>query len=159
MDIREFKPQDLGWLLTLNNEAVPAVNKLTEDELLHIIGLADKTFIAEDKGLLLGAVILMREGHMAEYPSKNYAWHSNKFAQHLYVDRIIIAGDVRGKGVGKKLYQEAIRLGNSQKVPLTAEVNLIPNNPASHAFHQRLGFEVSGEIEHAPDYKVRCYKK
>jgi predicted GNAT superfamily acetyltransferase len=159
MDIREFHERDFEWVLTLNNDNIPAVSGLSVEDLRHLIKIADRILIAEEDGLSLGVLILMREGHLKSYQSKNYAWLTEKFDRHLYIDRIMIGSEARGRGIGKRLYHDAAILANSLKLPLTAEVNVVPDNPASHAFHQRVGFEAVGDIDHAPDYKVRCYKK
>ncbi len=36
---------------------------------------------------------------------------------------------------------------------VTCEVNLVPPNPGSLAFHHRLGFERMGELQHIPGEK------
>ena len=159
MDVREMQERDFEWVLTLNNDNLPAVSELSLESLRHLIKTADRILIAEEDGVSLGALVLMREGHLETYSSKNYAWLTEKFDRHLYIDRIMIASEARGRGIGKRLYHDAAILANSLKLPLTAEVNVVPDNPASHAFHHRLGFEAVGDIDHASDYKVRCYTK
>ncbi|NRA87554.1 MAG: GNAT family N-acetyltransferase [Rhizobiales bacterium] len=151
-----YNEDNLKWLIKLNNACVPAVNPLTETELSYIIEQSDFCMIAYEDKQPLGAVILLREGKAVT--SKNYAWHSAKSDKHLYVDRIIISEQARGLGIGRQLYEFAFNAAKQQSVPLTAEVNTIPDNPQSHAFHEKLGFKIIGEITHEPDYAVKFYK-
>lgn len=154
--IRKYDFRDLGWLLELNNACVPSVDSHSAETLAKNISFCTHTLIAERYGVPLGAVMLMRES--TDYASRNYAWHNENNDQHLYVDRIIVSEDARGLGVGKKLYKYAIMAAQADNIPLTAEVNTIPNNPQSHAFHRALGFDIAGETEHEPGYAVRFYR-
>lgn len=154
--IRKYDSRDLNWLVELNNLCVPSVDPHTAETMTENIAFCNHILIADRYGVPLGAVMLMREG--TEYKSRNYAWHNQNNEQHLYVDRIIVSEDARGLGVGRKLYQYAIKAAQMNDVPLTAEVNTEPNNPQSHAFHEALGFDVAGETEHKAGYAVRFYR-
>lgn len=153
--IKKYTDDDLNWLVKLNNDCVPAVNFQSADEFSKDQSFWDSALVATKDGKPLGIVILIREG--TGYASNNYAWHNRQNDQHLYVDRIIIGNSARGLGIGRKLYDVAMRLSADYKIPLTAEVNTVPDNPQSHAFHIALGFDVVGEIEHKPGYSVRFY--
>jgi predicted GNAT superfamily acetyltransferase len=157
MLIREYKDSDLEWFLKLNNRAVPAVNALTSDIFAVNVRCSDKIFVAEENGIERGIIILMREG--CGYPSRNFKWLSARFDQHLYVDRIIVDDKVWGLGVGRALYEAALTYAERWGLLVTAEVNVIPNNPRSHAFHLKLGFVGLGDVEYDPDYVVRYYSK
>ena len=69
MDVREMQERDFEWVLTLNNDNLPAVSELSVENLRHLIKIADRILIAEEDGLSLGVLILMREGHLESYPS------------------------------------------------------------------------------------------
>ncbi|MCJ8325265.1 MAG: GNAT family N-acetyltransferase [Rhizobiales bacterium] len=154
--IRKYSDTDLDWLVKLNNLCVPNVDPHTNASMQNNLNHTRHTIIAIKDGVALGAALLMREGE--KYNSKNYNWHSAHNSKHLYVDRIIVAEQARGMGVGRKLYQHAFGLADDMHVPLTAEVNTVPDNPQSHAFHHALGFDIAGETEHEPGYSVRFYK-
>lgn len=157
MLIRDYKDSDLEWFLELNNRAVPAVNALTSDTFAVNVKCSDKILVAEEDGIQLGIIILMREG--CGYPSRNFKWLSAKFDQHLYVDRIIVDDKAWGRGAGRALYEAALSYAEGLGLPVTAEVNVIPNNPRSHAFHLKLGFGALEDVEYDPDYAVRYYSK
>lgn len=154
--IRKFILSDLDFLVNLNNECVPSVDPHNATSLTKVIEFCSHTMVASQDEKPLGCVMLMRED--TDYASKNYAWHNTHNDQHLYVDRIIVSEQARGLGIGRKLYEFAIEAATADNVPLTAEVNTLPNNPQSHAFHAALGFEIAGEIEHEPGYAVRFYR-
>jgi predicted GNAT superfamily acetyltransferase len=62
------------------------------------------------------------------------------------VDRIVVAPDHRGRGLGALLYSavfDAARALGAEDV--VCEVNLKPANPESLAFHDRLGFTEVGQ--------------
>lgn len=154
--IRKYNSDDLTWLVELNNLCVPNVDPHTNETMQINLDYMRHTLIAVKDDMPLGAAMLMRED--TNYHSKNYAWHNAQNPNHLYVDRIIVSEQARGMGIGRKLYQQAMQLANQMRVPLTAEVNTVPDNPQSHAFHKALGFAVTGETEHEPGYSVRFYK-
>jgi len=84
-------------------------------------------------------MILIRPG--SAYPSDNYGWFEEQFAHQLYVDRIAVGRSARGLGVGRVLYEEALRMAaDLGEERVTAEVNEDPPNPESMAFHVKLGF-------------------
>lgn len=154
--IRKYTSLDLDWLVKLNNDCVPSVDPHTAETMKQNVAYCDYSMIVTRDEEQLGAVLLMREGK--QYKSKNYAWHNAHNKQHLYVDRIIVSEKARGLGVGRKLYEFAMQMASEDNVPLTAEVNTVPNNPQSHAFHEALGFGIAGETEHEPGYAVRFYR-
>ncbi len=104
-----------------------------------IAGWAHRVVICEADGNPVGFMILIRPG--SAYPSDNYGWFEEKFGRQLYVDRVAVAASARGLGVGRVLYEEALRMAaDLGEERVTAEVNEDPPNPESMAFHLKLGF-------------------
>ena len=62
----------------------------------------------------------------------------------MYVDRIAIQENHQRKGLGKLIYNKVIELGKELEVNITCEVNTIPRNEPSLAFHAGFGFEEVG---------------
>ena len=77
----------------------------------------------------------------ARYDSPNFLWFRDRYPRFVYVDRIVVAAPVRGRGLARNLYRDlfarATAAGHERVV---CEVNSNPPNPGSDAFHTALGF-------------------
>ncbi|MFT5102259.1 MAG: putative GNAT superfamily acetyltransferase [Planctomycetaceae bacterium] len=145
---------DIPAFLLLNNLALPHVNELDEDALGRLIVQSwyckrvfrednQETTAAEE---MLGFLMVLTSGQ--PYESLNYRWFSDRYDQFAYVDRIVVAEASRGSGFAARLYEdlfESARLEGLQRV--CCEVNLVPPNPGSLAFHAKLGFVEVGQQE------------
>jgi uncharacterized protein len=136
--IRDLAPADLAGALALNNESAVEVNALTADELARQVGLAAASRYV-DGGL--GLLIAFDETTPPIGP--NHAWFLERLPAFLYIDRVVIARSARGRGLGRRLYQDLFERAAGR--PLCCEVNVDPPNPGSLAFHERLGFSAQGE--------------
>ena len=91
------------------------------------------------------ASLLIAFDQDADYDSPNFLWFRHRLDRFVYVDRIVVGDDHRGRGLARRLYQglfqKAVAAGHEAVV---CEVNLVPPNPASDAFHARLGFAEMG---------------
>jgi predicted GNAT superfamily acetyltransferase len=147
VSLRPVRDTDLSRILELNSAAVPAVNDLDAEQLDAILAGAHSAVavVADaEPNTPLGFAVLFTAG--AEYASENYRWFSARSADFLYVDRIVVAPDHRGRGLGALLYSavfDAARALGAEDV--VCEVNLKPANPESLAFHDRLGFTEVGQ--------------
>jgi len=128
----------LDAVVALNEAAVPAVNSLPASSFLELRDVSECFLTAHLDNSLAGFVLLLRAG--AGYASPNYRWFSRRFADFVYVDRVVVAGAARRRGVGRAFYDEAWRRATRLGVPLTCEVNVRPPNPGSMAFHAAFGF-------------------
>jgi predicted GNAT superfamily acetyltransferase len=145
--IRDVEIGDVDWLLALNNASAPHVNALTHSELEALLTGAVSARIVLARDVPSGALIAFQPD--ADYQSAHYRWFSKRFESFLYVDRVMIAEAARGAGLGRALYHDLEALAKRQGVPrITLEVNSLPPNPRSMAFHRRLGFAPVGELEH-----------
>lgn len=145
--IRDVTPADFAQLMTLNNEAHPAVPVVTPEELAALVDISSYAYVVVAEALpkdVLGMVIGMRPG--VAYASENYRWFEARSDNFMYVDRIVVATNARGAGVGRVLYEAVFALAASEsRSEVTCEVNIVPPNPESLAFHATLGFERVGE--------------
>jgi len=73
----------------------------------------------------------------------NHAWFLARHRAFLYIDRVVVAAQARGRGWARRLYEDAAAIAGAR--PLCCEVNIVPPNEASLAFHERLGFVACGE--------------
>lgn len=142
--VRDAEARDEDFILALNAACTPAVGDMSADDYRDIAGWAHRVVIAEAANseggsAPVGFMILIRPG--SAYPSDNYGWFEEKFDHQLYVDRVAVANSARGLGVGRALYEEALRMAaDLGEERVTAEVNEDPPNPESMAFHFKLGF-------------------
>ncbi len=139
VSIRDAVKGDEEFILALNAASTPAVGEMDAQDYADIAGWAHRVLVAELDGKRCGFLILIRPG--SAYPSLNYTWFELTFREHLYVDRIAVAETAKGRGVGRALYDEAMKIAAADgDMRLTAEVNVDPPNPDSIAFHERMGF-------------------
>lgn len=139
MRLRDLTPLDVPSMLALNNAAAPAVPASSEVELTELLRVSSFGFAAVSGEEFLGFVVGFEPG--IDYASPNYHYFENRGTDHLYVDRIVVAEAARGMRVGQTLYNRVVDLAIDQgRAEVTCEVNIEPPNPASLAFHSRLGF-------------------
>lgn len=144
--IRDYISKDATWAVRTNRAAVPAVNDHSEASWDELMKLAHAVRVAESTSGRLGFMVLFTPG--ATYASLNYRWFTARYPAFLYVDRIVVDADARGAGIGRQLYADAFDLGRRSATPIIAcEVNELPPNPRSLAFHHDIGFEIVGTQE------------
>ncbi|MBS1266003.1 MAG: hypothetical protein MAG471_01869 [Acidimicrobiaceae bacterium] len=143
--LRPVEPADLSTVLAMNNDAVPAVNHLDADDLSWFSGVAHTFLVAchSDTGDPAGFLIGL-EGPGLGYRSDNYRWFCERYERFIYVDRVVVAPDAWGAGIGRALYTGFVAAAHNYPV-LCAEVNLLPRNDRSLAFHEAFGFVPVGE--------------
>jgi uncharacterized protein len=145
--LRELEPADLPVVVDLNNDAVPAVPMMNEDEMALLTAVASLALVAvdeDDPADPLAFLIAIDPG--TAYASENYGWFARRSDDFLYVDRIVVGSDSRGSGLGRQLYGAVFdRARTDGRREVTCEVNLKPANPSSMAFHGALGFAQVGE--------------
>lgn len=146
IEIRPFSAADAAAALAVNEASLPAVNSLSETELLDLARMSVHTLVALHDGNTVGLLVCLDQ--TADYDSRNFAWLKRNLGRFSYVDRIALAPQARGAGIGERLYRDLIdRLAadpHRLEAPLTCEVNTRPPNPGSLRFHQRLGFAEIG---------------
>ena len=107
------------------------------------VGSFERYRRADRNGEALGFILCLTEG--TTYESPNYLWFSARYPSFAYCDRIAIAPEARGRGLGEQLYRAAFKHFTGQRETLLCEVNLAPPNPGSLRLHERLGFRAVGE--------------
>ena len=148
-------PTDYPALLALNNAHAVETNLLTREKFEAMV---DAAFFTRTK---VGATaLLIAFDQDAAYASANFHWFRERLPRFIYLDRIVVAKEQRGKGIARALYGElfdAARAAGHDIVVL--EVNLVPPNPVSDAFHAALGFSEFGRGSPYPGKEVRYLTK
>lgn len=146
--LRELEKTDLESVLSINQAARPAVGDLDRERLAHLLDESSIALCAEKAGAVVGFCLVLDPD--ADYDSVNYAWFSARYRDFIYLDRVAIVAEHRGRGVGRALYTEVEHLAGQrgqQPTTFTLEVNLRPRNDASLRFHARMGFTEVGRQE------------
>lgn len=142
--IRPLGPHDVDAVRALNAANVPAVGVLDEDRLALFQRAAEACWVAVDGDEVVGWFVGLLDGH--PYQSPNYRWFAARHERFAYVDRIALVPAARGTGLADAVYDRFEELATAAGAPvLCAEVNTVPPNPRSLAFHRRRGFEVVAE--------------
>ena len=162
MQVRPFQATDFDALLAINAAGVPGVSTETAETLAGIFSLA-VVLVAEDaKGQAVGFASFVELG-TAAYRSPNLrwfeAWSERMHTSNLiYVDRIAVKPGAKGNGIGHALYQAGFEAFEDRSA-VGCEINIAPANPASEAFHRRLGFTPVGEQTFEPGKRVGYWVK
>ncbi len=134
-------PGRLDGVLALNNAHAAELSLLDRDRLA---GLVRQALWAAQVGDADGFLLLLDE--TAAYDSPNFRWFKERYERFAYVDRVVVAPRARGRGLARQLYDGAFAAaGAAGQRMVAAEVNRIPPNPASDAFHAALGFREVGQ--------------
>lgn len=142
--LRPAEPRDHAVIIALNQANLPAVSEMDEDRLLYLLHRADRADVVELDERVAGFVLTFAPG--VDYDSENYQWFTSCYdSEFYYLDRIVIADDVRRSGLGSFIYDEIERVAAPWS-RLTLEVNTIPLNEASLAFHHRRGYAEVGTL-------------
>ncbi len=139
--IRDVAEQDLAWVLALNTVHEQALSPLTPTTLSEMIAMAYAARAVGNRDAFLIAF-----DQDADYHSPNFHWFRERFDRFIYVDRIAVDAAARGRGLARVLYDDLFDRARAQNHSrVVCEVNSDPPNPASDAFHAKLGFGVVGE--------------
>jgi predicted GNAT superfamily acetyltransferase len=144
MQIRDAIAADFPRILALNEASVAFLSPLDAARLAKLAETSVYHRVCVRGGEVVGFLLAFAPG--ADYDSPNYRWFAERQPDFLYIDRIVVDGNVRGGGIGRKLYEDlftfAAQRGYGQ---VTCEFDLDPPNPASEQFHARFGFREVGQ--------------
>lgn len=134
---------DLAAVLALNTAHAAETSLLDEVALRALI---EQAFLAATvtgpDGL---AAFLIALDQDATYASPNFRWFQARYPRFVYVDRIVTAPAWRGRGLARALYEDLFaRAQAAGHARIACEVNRLPPNPGSDAFHAALGFSEAG---------------
>tara|TARA_B100000927_G_scaffold76049_1_gene60563 strand:- start:1132 stop:1623 length:492 start_codon:yes stop_codon:yes gene_type:complete len=153
---KPFSDSDLDQIWSINQENIPEVGNVANLERLNqLIDWSSHVLVVREQEIA-GFIILMRENQ--NYDSLNYDFFNSQNYPFLYVDRIAIKEGHRRQGLGKMIYEKTIDIANDLNLPTCCEVNTIPRNGPSLAFHDNFGFKEVGTKDY-DDHSVVYLKK
>jgi hypothetical protein len=136
--LRAVRGDDLDRVQILNETAVPHVNSVDAGTFEGFLAQAAYFRIVSLGGEIAAFLLGFRPG--AAYVSPNYRWFCENYTDFVYIDRIVVASKFHRRGIGMLLYEDIERFAHERASLLGCEVNLVPANPGSIAFHERFGF-------------------
>jgi predicted GNAT superfamily acetyltransferase len=156
MTLRELTPADWPRVLELNLASVQALSELDEQRLRWILSLAHRGLVVEDDGEVVAFALAIASG--TDYDSDNYRWFTAHYERFLYLDRIAVDASLRRRGLGAQLY-DAMEAAAASFGRMVCEVNLLPRNDVSLAFHAARGYVEVGQLAHGEDKLVSLLSK
>jgi hypothetical protein len=141
---------------TLNNRFASKTSWLEAQAFHDMVGAAYAAVCVEpDAGFLLAF------DQSASYDSANFLWFKRREKQFVYIDRIVINSSAQSQGLGGMLYECLFEMAREDgHKHIVCEVNILPENPVSLAFHERMGFEPIEDVtQNNGDKIVRYLKK
>jgi uncharacterized protein len=146
MELVELGDCDLAAVCALNNLFAQETSFLTEPEMSQLLRIAFCSRGFAEQGGQLGAFLIALD-ERAEYANVNFAFFRARRKRFVYIDRVITAEHAMRQGLARKL------------TVVGCEVNLLPPNPASDAFHARMGFVDVGTAQLANGKIVRYLER
>lgn len=138
--IQSVDAKSQAAILALNNDHAQELSFLSAEQMA---GMLAKAFHARRVGE--GDALLLTFDQDADYASPNFLWFKARYARFVYVDRIVVSPNARGRGLARLLYEDLFAQAKAAgHTMVCCEVNAEPPNPASDAFHAALGFEEVG---------------
>jgi uncharacterized protein len=142
-DLRPLRDTDVADVLMLNEANVVKLAAMDEARLHELRAIADRFDVLDVDGAFAGFVITFVSG--TAYDSENYRWFSERHDRFYYLDRIVLHEGFRRRGLGGFVYDEVERVA-APYGRLVLEVNLVPRNDASLAFHALRGYVEVGRL-------------
>jgi uncharacterized protein len=155
---RAATQSDFRAILTLNQQSEHFLSPLDLNKLTQLAQEAAVFQVAlpdavPDHGVIAG--FLLAFAPAAHYNNQNFLWFKNRYADFLYVDRVVISEEFRGQHLGTGFYSLLERAAVVQGISrLVCEIHINPPNPLSLSFHERQGFVEVGQqtIEEESNY-------
>jgi len=135
---------DSAAILALNHTVVAVTSPMDDARFATLLALGMWCTVAERDGAVIGFILAMQQG--AAYDNANFAWFAERLDRFVYIDRIVIGEAARGLGLGRALYDDlACTANRAGQLLLAAEIDIVPANPGSIAFHRAYGFAEIGQ--------------
>jgi len=141
--IRDANPGDFPAICALNLAEVDHTSPMDLARLNTLARLSCYHKVACFEERVLAFLLAMRRG--AAYENDNFNWFTHKYADFIYVDRIVVSAAARNLRLGSLLYADLFHYARANAIPLvTCEYNLSPPNEPSRLFHDKFGFKQQG---------------
>jgi predicted GNAT superfamily acetyltransferase len=147
---------DIESVLKLNSDSVWALSPLDIEGLAVQRAEAAYALVCEIDGEVAAFAIAYTPG--AAYGSVNYAWHSGRFDDFVYLDRIAVDPAFRRRGIAKAIY-DVVEDEAKAHGRMVCEVNSKPPNLGSLSFHESRGYREVGHLVQPDGHEVVLLEK
>ena len=155
--IREARARDFQSIVSINASEEEKTSPIDLARVTQLDSWSTYHRVAIKEDQVAGFLLVM--SNASGYDGTNFRWFADRYKSFLYVDRIVIDPVYAGMGVGTALYLDLIEFAKAQgHVALCCEINVLPPNPVSHAFHARFGFREVGHSNEAGAQNVVSYQ-
>lgn len=135
-----FEPELFNRLLALNNANAEELSWKSAEDFAALLAAASHVCAETD-----GQALIVAFDETCIYDNPNFAWLKQHFSRFYYIDRVVVDEAARGRGLARKFYDALqLRAKGESRERLVCEINSVPPNPQSDAFHERLGFRPIG---------------
>lgn len=141
--LRDIETEDLAAVLALNNAAGPGIVPIEPQRMRQLFDVARYFRVALYQGELAGFLIALSPE--ADYDSPNFLWFRERYADFLYIDRIVINSRFRRHGIGRVFYADVLSFAEVRYPILTCEVFIEPRDDVSLVFFGTNGFQEVGQ--------------
>jgi len=142
--LRPATDADADAVLALNEVEVHNLAPMDLARFRALRALADRFDVIEVDGGFGGFVVTFPPG--TAYDSPNYRWFGSRLdGCFYYLDRVVLDPSVRRRGVGGWVYDRLEEVATAYR-RMALEVNLVPENVPSLAFHRARGYVEVGRL-------------
>lgn len=141
--IRDVRENELDAVLAMNNAAGAGILPIDGARLAWFWRHAAYFRVAEVDGQIAGFLIALMP--VADYDSTNFRWFRERYPEFVYIDRIVVAGDHRGEGLGRVFYADVQSFAEVRSPRLACEVFVNTGNDPATIFHRSFGFREVGQ--------------
>ena len=148
-----------GEVAAINAECAGAVSRLREGEAASLAGQCELALTARIDDTVTGYLYAMASG--SAYAGEEFLWFAERLdCPFLYIDQVAVAVRFRRVGIGAALYRAAEAWAGANDIEiLCCEVNRVPPNPESMAFHRTQGYRDAGKMRLSDGRRVAMLTK
>ena len=147
--IRPATAEDAAAIVALNTDSEAVLSPMGRDRFEALRQRCALLQVAEQAGVVAGFLMAFCDG--SDYDSENYRWFSTHYSDFLYIDRVVVSRQYRGRGIASSFYEDALKWAARRGLHcLVAEIDIKPPNTASLKFHAAFGFAEVGRLAHSP---------
>jgi uncharacterized protein len=135
---------DFPAILALNYQSEKFLSPLDLPKLVRISNQASFFQVAIAAESVAGFLLAFLP--QADYDNPNFLWFKERYADFLYIDRIVISENFREHQLATRFYADLQAQAIARGIPrLVCEIHIDPPNPVSLRFHQKQGFAEVGQ--------------